>query len=113
MINFFDQFVSVSTQPDTVGAEVARIAEEVNNHHHTKICKPQPRCRFRFPKTPIWVTILVAPYEARSPDPKPEEKANFMKKYEEIIEKVQGLLEDKELIKSIMDQYDKKSETKE
>ena len=52
------------------------------------------------------------PYEAIFPDPRPEEKAYYMKKYEEIIEKVQGLLEDEELIKSIMDQYDKKSETK-
>ena len=52
------------------------------------------------------------PYEAIFTDPMPEEKANFMKKYEEIIEKVQGLLEDEELIKSIIDQYDKKSETK-
>ena len=54
----------------------------------------------------------MAPYEARFPDPKPEEKAYFMKKYEEIKEKIQGLLEDQELIKSIMNQYDKKSETK-
>ena len=112
MINFIDQFVSVSTHPDTVGAEVARIAEEVNNHHHTKTCKPQPKCRFRFPKLPIWVTILVAPYEARFPDPKPEEKAHFMKKYQEIIVKVQGFLEDNEFVKSIIDQHDKKSETK-
>ena len=79
MINFIDHFVSVSTHPGTVGAEVARIAEEVNKHHHTKTCRPQPKCRFRFPKLPIWATILVMPYEARFPDPKPEEKAHFMK----------------------------------
>ena len=35
IINFIDQFVSVSTNPDEVGAEIARIAVEVNNHHHT------------------------------------------------------------------------------
>ena len=112
IINFIDQFVSVSTNPDTVGAEVARIAEEVQQHHHTKTCRPNPKCRFRFPKLPTWTTILVKPYEAAHPNPFAEEKAYFMNKYEEIIEKVQGLLEDEELVKSIMDKYDKKMRQK-
>ena len=109
IINFIDQFVSVSTNPDEVGAEVARIAEEVNKHHHTKTCRKQPKCRFRFPKFPIWKTVLVKPYETEFP----EEKTHYMNKYEDILSKVQDLLEDEEIIKSIMDQYDKKSETKE
>ena len=112
IINFIDQFVSVSTHPATVGAEVARIAEEVQQHHHTKTCRPKPKCRFRFPKLPTWTTILVKPYEAAHPNPFAEEKAYNMNKYEEIIEKVQELLEDEELIKSIVDKYDKKMKQK-
>ena len=45
---------------EEVGKEVARIVEEVNEHHHTKTCKP-PKCRFKYPKFPIWKTILVKP----------------------------------------------------
>ena len=48
---------------DEVGIEVVRIAEEVKKHHHTKTCKKySPNCRFRYPKFPIWKTILVRPY---------------------------------------------------
>ena len=106
IVNFIDQFVSVSTNPDEVGAEVARIAEEVNKHHHTKTCRPLPKCRFRFPKFPIWRTILVKPYRAEYS----EERSHYLKKYEETLNKVQVLLEDEEVIDNIMKQYDKKAE---
>ena len=109
VINFIDQFTTVSLCADEVGIEAARIAEEVNKHHHTKTCKPLPKCRFRYPKFPIWKTILVKPYKCEFA----EEKEHFMKKYEGILNKVQELLDDKEIIDSIMKQYNKKTETKE
>ena len=37
---FIDTFTSVSTHGNTVGREVARIAQEVNKHHHTKTSMP-------------------------------------------------------------------------
>ena len=36
---FIDEFTTVSTHENTVGRVVARIAQEVNKHHHTKTCR--------------------------------------------------------------------------
>ena len=94
---------------DEVGQEVARIAKEVNKHHHTKTCKPLPKCRFRYPKFPIWKTVLVKPYKCEFG----EEREHYLKKYADILNEVQLLLEDQELIDSIMAQYNKEMETKE
>ena len=109
VINFIDEFSTVSLNADEVGKDIVRKVEEVNKHHHTKTCKPLPKCRFRYPKFPIWQTVLVKPYKCEFA----EEKEHYMKKYEEILDKVQKLLDEEEIIKSIMDQFDKKSETKE
>ena len=84
VINFIDQFTTVSLCADEVGKEAARIAEEVNKHHHTKTCKALPKCRFRYPKFPVWKTILVKPYKCEFA----EETEHFMKKYEGILNKV-------------------------
>ena len=108
VINFIDQFTTVSLCADEVGHEVVRIAEEVNKHHHTKTCRKLPKCRFRYPKFPIWKTILVKPYNSEFA----EEKEHFLRKYAETLEKVQSLLEDEELITSIMTKYNKKTESK-
>ena len=35
---FIDEFTTVSTHENTVGKVVARIAQEVNKHNHTKTC---------------------------------------------------------------------------
>ena len=109
IINFIDQFTTVSLNEDEVGKEIVKIAEEVNKHHHTKTCKPLPKCRFRYPKFPIWKTVLVKPYKSEFG----EEREHYLKKYAEILSKVQELLEDTDTINSIMKQYNKKSETKE
>ena len=94
VINFVDQFTTVSLCPDEVGLEVAMIAEEVNKHHHTKTCRPFPKCRFRYPKFPIWKTILVKPYQCEFT----EEKEHYLKKYADILKNVEMLLDDTELI---------------
>ena len=103
VINFVDQFTTVSLCADEVGKEVVRIVKEVNEHHHTKTCKPKPKCRFRYPKFPVWRTVLVKPYKCHFP----EEKAHYLKKYAETLSKVQEQLEDKDLIDSIMAKYNK------
>ena len=77
IIKFIDQFTTVSLCADEVGKEVVRIVSEVNTHHHTKTCrKGHPKCRFRYPKFPIWRTILVKPYPKCEFD---EEKDNNLK----------------------------------
>ena len=54
VINFIDQFTTVSLCEAEVGKEVVWKAKEVNQHHHTKTCKKgTPKCRFRCPKFPI------------------------------------------------------------
>ena len=106
MINFVDQFTTVSLCADEVGNEVVRIVEEVNKHHHTKTCKPKPKCRFRYPKFPVWKTILVKPYKCEFS----EEKEHYLKKYSDILSKVQEQLEDQELMDTIMSKYKKKED---
>ena len=111
IIEFIDQFTTVSLCADEVGKEVVRIVSEVNTHHHTKTCrKGHPKCRFRYPKFPIWKTILVKPYPKCEFD---EEKDNNLKYYAETLAKVKEVLEDEEIIESIMVKYNKKEETKE
>ena len=111
VIEFIDEFTTVSLNEDEVGKEVAKIAEEVNKHHHTKTCKKHtPNCRFRYPKFPIWKTILVRPYPYAE---FAEEKEKNLEYYLHILKKVKELLEDDELIAKIMMKYDKKSESKE
>ena len=36
MINYVDEFTTVSLCEDEVGKEVVKIVEQVNKHHHTK-----------------------------------------------------------------------------
>ena len=80
-------------------------------HHHTKTCrKGHPKCRFRYPKFPVWKTILVKPYPYCEFD---EERNGNLKHYEEILRKVKEVLEDDEIVASIMKKYNKKKETKE
>ena len=37
--HFIDEFTTVSTHENTVGRKVARMAKEVNTHHHTRVAK--------------------------------------------------------------------------
>ena len=58
--HFIDEYTTVSTHEKTVGREVARIAQEVNKHHHTKTCrKHDTTCRFKYPRYPAPDTIIV------------------------------------------------------
>ena len=48
---FVNEFVTVSTNPEIVGDDVAEIVNEVNKHHHTKTCRKRSSiCRFNYPK---------------------------------------------------------------
>ena len=47
---FIDEFTTVSIHENTVGKVVAKIAQEVNKHHHTKTCRKNgTTCRFSYP----------------------------------------------------------------
>ena len=111
IIAFIDQFTTVSLCSDEVGKDVVEKVLKVNTHRHTKTCrKGHPKCRFRYPKFIIWRTILVKPYPAYEFE---EEKENNLKYYADTLAKVKEVLEDEEIIESIMVKYSKKTETKE
>ena len=105
---FIDEFTTVSIHGLTVGKDVAKIAEEVNRHHHTKTCrKHDTTCRFGYPRLPAPYTIIVEPCKADSPAKKERELA----KYKKVLGKVQAVVEDEEAMCKIMNQYDKQNET--
>ena len=59
---FIDAFITVSTHKPTIGADVADIVREVNQHNHTKSCgKYSTKCRFNYPKPPSPYTIIAKP----------------------------------------------------
>ena len=106
---FIDTYTTVSTHANTVGEIVAKIAQEVNRHHHTKTCrKHDTSCRFNYPRFPAPFTIIVAPCTAESQ----EERKKILAKNQQILVKVQAVLEDEEAIQKIMAKYDKQKETK-
>ena len=110
LTRFIDEYTTVSIHENTVGKEVARIAQEVNKHHHTKTCrKHDTTCRFSYPRFPAPHTIIVKPCMAESP----EEKEKMLVSYRKILRKVQDVLEDEDAIKKIMGNFDKQTESKE
>ena len=110
VVNFIDAFTTVSLNEEEVGKAVVRIVRQVNIHGHTKTCRKliEILCRFGYPKYPIWMTILVKPYETEFP----EEKQAYLKKYGEILKKVRAVMEDAEVIEEIMGKYNKEKESK-
>ena len=53
LTRFIDEFFTVCTHPKIVGKDVAEIAKQVNQHHHTKTCRKHgTSCRFNYPKPP-------------------------------------------------------------
>merc|ERR1711954_538801 len=55
---FIDEYTTVSIHENTVGQDVAKIAQEVNKHHHTKACrKYDTTCRFGYARFPAPHTI--------------------------------------------------------
>ena len=108
--NFIDEFTTVSIHENTVGKEVAKIAQEVNKHHHTKTCrKHDATCRFKYPRYPAPHTIIVKPCEGKTQ----KEKDEKIGKYRVLLSKVRDVLDDEDQIKIIMSSYDKQNESSE
>merc|ERR1711867_430761 len=73
LIDFVDRTVTCTLNPELAakmidvnktredGLKIIEIVKEVQIHHHTKSCKKHgctSACRFRFPKFPMWKTII-------------------------------------------------------
>ena len=105
---FIDEFTTVSIHENTVGKDVAEIAQEVNKHHHTKTCrKHDTTCRFKYPRFPAPYTIIVQPVQAESS----EKGQELLIKYRQILRKVTQVLENKDVMAEIMNRYNKQKET--
>ena len=84
LIQFVDEFTTVSTNENLVGADVSKIVLDVNKHSHTKACrKYDSSCRFNCPRYPSTRTIISVPLvEANE-----KKKAEKLKTYKEILKK--------------------------
>ena len=107
---FIDEYTTVSIHENTVGEDVAKIAQEVNKHHHTKTCrKHDTTCRFNYPRYPAPHTIIVEPCKEETT----EAAESLLIRYREILRKVRVVLENEDAVKEIMMKYDKQNESKE
>ena len=108
VVTFVDTFSTVSLHTALVGPNVAAIAYSVNQHHHTKTCrKYQTKCRFKFPKLPSYNTIIARPPGKNVSE---GEKKIIEAQHDKILIKVKEVLENKEIVDSILEQYPKESE---
>ena len=107
--NLIEEFTTVSLHNNTVGEDVAKIAKEVNVHHHTRTCKKYNQmCRFNYPRFPSHKTIISKPFNGSKDD-----RDKHLKKSDDILNKVFAILCDNDKIESIMKKYKKNEETKE
>ena len=103
LTRFADEFVTVTTDPNTVGEDVARIAQEVNTHNHTKTCrKYSSECRFNYPKYPSPETLIARPIRETG-----KEREKKIKEINTIMVKVKEVMLDDELIEEILEEVPK------
>ena len=118
IINFANKYTTCTLNPASIaamtddpmlkdkGSEVADICNCVNIHRHTKTCrKYETICRFNFAKFPIWKTLISKPINL--PLLEKEEK---MGEYKKILKNVKAILEETELIESILGEYPHRDE---
>ena len=99
MKNLIDEFTTVSTNESTVGEKVSRMVLEVNLHSHTKSCRKYDYpCRFFYPRCPSTKTIITEPLRGIDGD----ERKERLKKHEETLAKVSGILNDSEAVEVII-----------
>ncbi len=109
VVTFIDSFSTVSLHPAIVGGVVAEIAKKVNQHRHTKTCrKYQTICCFKFPKLPSAKTVIAIPPGKDMTD---KEKKSLEAKHAAVIKQVQEVLDNKDLIKAILEECSKNSES--
>ena len=121
LIDFVDRSVTCTLNPDMVakmidvnrskedGLKIIDIVKACLNHYHTKACGKygSAGCRFRFPKFPMWKTILTR-NDIKAEDM--ESKNKRLEEQKQVLEKVRIVLEEKEMIEDIMNGYDKENE---
>ena len=101
---FAEEFITVTTHSATVGADVSKIAKEVNLHHHTHTCRKHgDKCRFGFEKLPSPETIVAQPAKG-------EKRQKILATFNDTIIKVREVLSDEEKMKQILKLFCKEKE---
>ena len=80
-------------------------------HHHTKSCSKRGctgTCRFRFPKFPMWETILT---KGQVDDKDEDERKERIERQKALLESVMNVLEESDIVDDIMNNYDKNNES--
>ena len=122
LIDFVDRSVTCTLNPEMAakmvdvtrtkedGLKIVNTVKSCLNHYHTKACKKygSPGCRFRFPKFPMWKTILT---ENNIEDTDKDSKKERLEAQKKVLEKVLMILEDEEKVNDIMNKYDKENES--
>ena len=123
LIDFVDRSVTCTLNPELAakmvdinkskedGMKIIEIVKAVQVHYHTKSCKKHgctTSCRFRFPKFPMWETILT---KTQVDDEDPEARNERLENHKIVLKKVMDLLEEPEVIDEIMGGYDKENES--
>merc|ERR1711867_101768 len=123
LIDFVDRTVTCTLNPQLAakmidvnktredGLKIIEIVKEVQIHHHTKSCKKHgctSACRFRFPKFPMWKTIIT---KSQVYDENEDAKNEREEKNKKVLENVMTVLEAEEVIEEIMSEYNKDMES--
>ena len=123
LIDFVDRSVTCTLNPELAakmidvnydkehGLKIIEIVKACMIHYHTKACRKYGSavaCRFRFPKFPIWKTILTT-YHVDEDDL--EKRKERLDRHKLVLNLVVEILENTELIDSIMEEYDKENES--
>ena len=90
------------------GLKIIEIVRNCQIHHHTKACsKKGGKCRFNFPRFPMWNTVLTHPVEGESP----EDREKLLREHEKTLKAVREILENEEIIESILSNYQLEDES--
>ena len=123
LIDFVDRSVTCTLNPEVAGKminvkktredglKIIDIVKAVQVHYHTKSCKKNgcsTNCRFRFPKFPIWKTILTKNQVAEDDQDAIKER---LERNQILLKKVMDVLEEAEVIDLIMSEYNKENES--
>ena len=113
IINFVNRFTTCTLNPASIAGmtrdktlkeqslKVVNIVKCANIHHHTKTCRKYDiTCRFKFGKFPIWKTLISKPSQLL--DSKQQEN---MPDYKALLKKVRSILDNDEIIQSVLSQY--------
>ena len=104
LIDFVDRTVTCTLNPDLAakmidvsktredGLKIIEIVKDVQVHHHTKSCKKlesSSACRFRFPKFPIWKTIIT---KSQVLDEDTDARTERLERHAKVLEKAMNIL---------------------